>query len=213
MGHQYLEDVICRSNLLYDREKLDILRQQLKAQNKKPGMYKVGKRILQPMDVMTNHRVSTIRNNYVQDRCIYSMKVRMSSNAVLLGLYLNIEDCTGFRSRVGSVISSISPMESLGDGSMDKDFTTRLREMKENFVELYPRFFIPLRKGVMYTVSVRFDDASRYSKLKLGFKNKPQDACNSCEFNGKELTVCGWSNDPLIEGFRLNISNSAPKTL
>jgi hypothetical protein len=141
MGHQYLEDVICRSNLLYDREKLDILRQQLKSQNKKPGMYKVRQRIWQPMDVMTNHWVSTIRNNYVQDRCIYSMKVKISSNIVLLGLYLNIEDHTSFQNSLGVVITSISPMESLGDRSMDNTFTKLFREVKENFVKLYPRFF------------------------------------------------------------------------
>ncbi|XP_048750963.2 BTB/POZ domain-containing protein 2-like [Ostrea edulis] len=209
MDHQYLEDVVCGSKLLNDGEKVDILRQQLKSKKRNPGRFKIHKRIWQPTEVMTSQFYPTrtmYTNDYVQTGLGYSLGFGVSSPAVLLGIYLNIGSCADVQAQNYDVIASITPLELLGDDTTDtmKDFSTPLSEVKENRIELYPRFFIPLKKGVQYTVSVRFDlkPASMFCGLNTSimFKEMKQQLSTSVSFNGKTLSVCGWPTSQLIRG-------------
>jgi hypothetical protein len=207
MDHQYLEDVVCVSKVLHDGEKLDILRQQLKCKKKKPGKYKVHQRTWQPRKGDANPLTSfkTVVN-FVQTSKRYSLKFEVSSHSFLLGIYLNIKSDTG--SQVGNcfVVSTITPLEMLGDKSMEtvNEFSTPISEVEGNLVKLYPRFIL-LRKDVQYTVSVRFHlhAPSKYSGLNIILQNtKPlyKYKLVACTLNDKLLSYSEWPNDQLIEG-------------
>jgi hypothetical protein len=226
MDHQYLEDVVCKSDVLSAEEKLDILRQQLKSKKESSGRFKFQERILRPKEkVMFNDCDPKETSNY-RLYSIYSYKFTVSSYSILVGIYLNFKHyITHVRGRKPhyerwdglQVIISVKPYFETSDytdiadtekGTLDmnkeKEFSTPLSEVnEENLLELYPRFFIPLSKGVVYSVSVRFGGHSyNYDDWQVTYYaiRTPHDTMS---FNGKTLTTRSWSGRQLLKGLLL----------
>jgi hypothetical protein len=207
MDHQYLDDVICGSKLLNDGEKVDILRQQLKSKNEKPGKFKIRERVLQPTEVTFSHvHSSRTKSIYQRANIEYPLRFKISSYSLLLGIYLNIDRYENFNAEDCTVIISIKPLNFFR-GDTVEDFSTPLSEVKENLIELYPRFVIPFPKGVELMVSISFRCESTDRPSMLCKEIELLDT--NVEFKGKTLSVIRSRDnrrpgDYLIRGLRIS---------
>lgn len=180
LEHQYLNDVVCETGILNDKEKVDILRQQLKAKSTKLCMFKKRERKWKPTTLMVcSFDPTEISENSYHVKEFTGIAFSVQRNAFLVGIYLNIEKIKANDSRaIDNLIVRIEPQD---DRDTDKFIVPFSECVAEKYIKLYPNFWIKLSKCTKYTMSIGFDCSKE-------IKGTNSFCYNYVEIDQKEVT-------------------------
>lgn len=156
LEHQFLNDVVCETGILNDKEKVDILRQQLKAKCTKLCMFKKRERKWKAINVMICSIDPTkISKNSYDVKQLTRIAFTVQHNAFLLGIHLNIENIQRNDSRaIENLVVRIEPQD---DRDTDQFIVPFSECVAEKYINLYPIFWIKLSKYTRYTLSIGID--------------------------------------------------------
>ncbi|XP_061169011.1 BTB/POZ domain-containing protein 2-like [Saccostrea echinata] len=216
MSHQFLDDVVCESNILSD--KVQILRRQLKTKNTEMlGRFKSHRRIWKPKTLMTSRLLQKTRTiECFNGKRKFQLKFCVSSYSVLVGIHMEHIRQRGAKDI--KIIGSISPSHS--DDDRSTQFSIDLCQIENKMMMLYPQFLIPLRKDINYTLSIAFDfrrEIYRRSQNSIEIECNEIEEIEESEFNGKRLSIERFNifqyfkegdKGMLIAGLYLNLDES-----
>lgn len=156
LEHQFLNDLVCETGILNDKEKVDILRQQLKAKCTKLCMFKKRERKWKAINVMICSVDPTkISKNSYDVKQLTRIAFTVQHNAFLLGIHLNIENIQRNDSRaIENLVVRIEPQD---DRDTDQFIVPFSECVAEKYINLYPIFWIKLSKYTRYTLSIGID--------------------------------------------------------
>ncbi|XP_062620458.1 BTB/POZ domain-containing protein 2-like [Saccostrea cucullata] len=192
MNHQFLDNIVCESNLLTDKDKIEILRRQLKSKTEKSCKFKYHERIWRSSKVKSSQFSSKIRMlNCKSGNTDFSLNFHVSSYSVLVGIYLNIEKLRQHNVQDVKVVGTISE-SNVRRNSSTVEFSIPFCQIEDNLMELYPNYFVPVKVQSKYTISIGFVFNSTFGEvcngLDIEYKQIKQHE-TTAEFNGKELSL------------------------
>lgn len=156
LEHQFLNDVVCETGILNDKEKVDILRQQLKAKCTKLCMFKKRERKWKATNLMIcSVGPRMISKNLHDLNQLTRIAFTVQRNAFLLGIHLNMESLQRKDNRaIENLVVRIEPRD---DRDTDQFIVPFSECVAEKYINLYPIFWIKLSKYTRYTLSIGID--------------------------------------------------------
>ena len=155
MEHQFLNDVVCASEILTGDEKINILRQQLDTKEKKGGgskqsMFRCSGRKWFPKAVDIESWPEESYSSLYPP--VMPVPFSVSSLSFLVGIHLSIKDSSDYKGKETYIITLI---RSNRKAIKTQEYSTLVSEcFPENYVKLCPRFLIPLYPKVEYEIAV-----------------------------------------------------------